>query len=569
MMKKNVILLIIDSLCYSRLGFAGHKPSPSSTVDQLLSSGLTFTNYFVTGCPTQFSIPTIFTSTLPLDKGGYRDGINNRDITLSEILKREGYKTASFYTDVNWVDYRRGFDDCFLLFSLKRFFDWVFDWVEEYSVDYYAKLYQSGKKTVEESSVILQPFLTKVFKSIKLFCKENEKRTKEKILPSDFHRYEYTKIESLVIDEERRFLSNPKDYILDLLSSAKKKGFFHLLYSIDNSTNKDRFKKIDKCLQGLLIKSFLDILSLSFKSKFNLKVFREYLYRFLHKQRGSVKGFSGAFVMDTFFNWVNSFKNKPFFSWIHLSDVLDLNFVSYDINDKASSISEEVSILKEFYKEIKKEKNNYQGNPLYDFSTKYADKQVARLIAFLKEKGILDNTLIILTSDHGSTNAAWPIRRKVHIAADFYDELYHVPLTFINREIEPKKLDNLCSSLDIAPTILGLLGIPIPSSFQGESLIKPNRLSREFVIMEHLGPGPCDFSSKPINVCLRSKTHKLVYQVSPSQEPDEGFVREAYDLSNDPFEKVNIAEKTLNSKDLKWLLSIARERVIQIKQENK
>jgi arylsulfatase A-like enzyme len=563
MKKKNIILLIIDSLNYNRLGFADYHPSPSPTIDRLLSSGLTFTNCFTTGCPTQFSIPTIFTSTLPLDKGGYAEGVNNRDVGLTEIFKKEGYKTASFYTDVNWLDYQRGFDDCFLLFSLRRFFDWVYG----YSLDYYGKLYRSKNKSVEEILIALEPFLTKVFKSIKLFCRENEKRMKEKIFPSNFHKYEYSKIEPLAISEEQRFSSNPKNYILNLLSSDKKKNFFYLLRSIDESVTKGRFKNTDKHLQGLLIKTFLDILFLSLKNKPNLKVIREYLYRFLHKQGGSVKGFSGAFVIDTFLNWINNLNNDSFFAWIHLNDIHDLNFVSYDIDDKAFLIKEEVSTLKEFYREIRNKKNNYLGNPLYDFSIKYVDGQVARLIAFLKERGILDNTLIILTSDHGNSTAAWPMRGKVNTAADFYDELYRIPLAFINKEIESKKIDSLCSSLDIAPTIFDLMKLSIPSSFQGESLIKPNWLGREFVVMEHLGPGPCDFTSKPINVCLRSKTHKLIYQEFPSNTSEREFIKEAYDLIKDPFEKNNIKNKINYSKDLQWLLSIAKERVSQIKKE--
>jgi len=507
--KKNVILLVLDSLRYDRIGFNGYNPTASLKIDELLSSGLTFSNCFATGCPTQFSIPSILSSTLPLDKGGYREGINNRDITLTEILRKEGYKTASFYTDVNWLDYRRGFEDCFLLFPLRRFFDWV----NEYTVDYYVKLYQTGKKTVKESSVIIEPFLRKVFESVKLFCIENEKTVSMNSFPSAFHRYDYSKIKSVAIKEEKRFLSNPQDYILELLSFDKKKSFFYFLYSLDRLADEDRFKDVDKYLRNLLVGSFLNILFLSVKNQPNPKVIREYLSRFLHKQRGSVKGFSGAFVIDTFFNWINKIKNEPFFAWVHLGDVHDINFISYDMPDRKSIIDKEVLILKEFYKEIKKQKNNYQGNPLYDFSIKYVDGQVARLIDFLKENGILDNTLIILTSDHGNTSAAWPIRKKVHIAADFYDELYHVPLAFINKEIEPKKSDNFCSSLDIAPSICDFLGLPIPAAFQGKSLITPPAGGhKKFVIMEHLGPGPCDFTSKPINICVRSKTHKLVYQ---------------------------------------------------------
>lgn len=122
MSKKNVILLSIDSLRFDRLGFGGHKPSPSPNIDRLMASGLSLTQCFATGCPTQFSMPGLHTSTLPLDKGGYNLGIRNRGITLAEIFKESGYKTGALISGLalgRMYGYNRGFDDFFSFFDLQ------------------------------------------------------------------------------------------------------------------------------------------------------------------------------------------------------------------------------------------------------------------------------------------------------------------------------------------------------------------------------------------------------------------------------------------------------------------
>src|SRR5437762_11544961 len=113
MNRKNVIVLVIDSLCFRRLGFGGHRPSPSPQMDALFQSGLVFSNCFAVGCPTDFGLLGIMTSSLPLDFGGYGNGLKNRPATLSEALKEKGYSSAYFSPVSAPSDWgtRRGYDE--------------------------------------------------------------------------------------------------------------------------------------------------------------------------------------------------------------------------------------------------------------------------------------------------------------------------------------------------------------------------------------------------------------------------------------------------------------------------
>ena len=93
---KKVILLTIDSLRYDRLGVAGYPLKLTPTLDFLASNGIHCTQTIAHASCTQMSQPSIWTSSLPLDFGGYDHGIKERPVALAEIFQNNGFKTATF-----------------------------------------------------------------------------------------------------------------------------------------------------------------------------------------------------------------------------------------------------------------------------------------------------------------------------------------------------------------------------------------------------------------------------------------------------------------------------------------
>ena len=118
------------------------------------------------------------------------------------------------------------------------------------------------------------------------------------------------------------------------------------------------------------------------------------------------------------------------------------------------------------------------------------------------------------------------------------------------------------------PTLLDLIGLPAPASFQGIPLNRMESVGRTHVLMEHMGSGLCDFQAKPIGICVRSNQWKLVYVMPPPTAPGKGFVRELYDLQNDPWELKNIAGDGDTPSQAMELLQTARQRVRQIYEQN-
>jgi len=107
---------------------------------------------------------------------------------------------------------------------------------------------------------------------------------------------------------------------------------------------------------------------------------------------------------------------------------------------------------------------------LYDGGIRSADASIGRLVELLDTRGRLDDTLLVVLSDHGEE--FWDHGSVLH-GHSVYQELLHVPLIVRLprsrhggfRAAETVRL------LDVAPTILELVGLPVPPSFQGGSLV--------------------------------------------------------------------------------------------------
>jgi len=108
----------------------------------------------------------------------------------------------------------------------------------------------------------------------------------------------------------------------------------------------------------------------------------------------------------------------------------------------------------------------------YDAGVHMADAGVGEVLAALKQTGRLENALIIITSDHGESFAD----HGVHIGhgIGLTDDELRVPLIvrLPQQQFAGKRIDTLTDLVDIAPTVLDVMGVPVPSEMQGESLAK-------------------------------------------------------------------------------------------------
>ena len=100
----------------------------------------------------------------------------------------------------------------------------------------------------------------------------------------------------------------------------------------------------------------------------------------------------------------------------------------------------------------------------------HIDMQVGRILDELESAGVLDQTAIIFTSDHGDHNGN---RRMIRKFGGLYDDILRVPMIVRAPGIAAAGASTcgLSQHEDIAPTILSMLNVPVPESVQGVSLL--------------------------------------------------------------------------------------------------
>lgn len=120
----------------------------------------------------------------------------------------------------------------------------------------------------------------------------------------------------------------------------------------------------------------------------------------------------------------------------------------------------------------------------------HIDDQIGRILTTLEERGMLKNTIILFTTDHGEMLGDHHLMFK----GTAYDAVTSVPVMITQPDSPaPGAVRNLlANSVDIVPTVLDLLGIPVPDGVQGHSLVPALRDTsfevRDAVLIEHGGP---------------------------------------------------------------------------------
>ena len=159
----------------------------------------------------------------------------------------------------------------------------------------------------------------------------------------------------------------------------------------------------------------------------------------------------------------------------------------------------------------------------------YCDDVLGRLLGALEVSGLADNTIVIVTSDHGDMLG----ERGLWYKMTFYERAVRVPLLFAGPGIKPRRrIGEPVTHLDLLPTVTGLIGARVGrADSDGRDLspaLKGSALKPGDVIGEYMGEG----YDAPV-VMLRRGARKFVHSVTDGPE--------LYDLASDPLELRNLA----------------------------
>jgi choline-sulfatase len=154
----------------------------------------------------------------------------------------------------------------------------------------------------------------------------------------------------------------------------------------------------------------------------------------------------GSAVIEFAVTWLKAHASSPFFLWIHLYDP----HAPYDPPEPFRS--------------------RYPAEP-YDATIAYADSVLGDFFTQLRAMELYDRTLIALMSDHGEALGQHGEREHGYF---LYDETIHVPLLIKlpKRRFSGRRVETRSGLVDVAPTILQIVGLPIPTAMQGQPLMK-------------------------------------------------------------------------------------------------
>ena len=156
-------------------------------------------------------------------------------------------------------------------------------------------------------------------------------------------------------------------------------------------------------------------------------------------------------------NWIKQGRDRPFFLTIWTQDAHN-PYLSYASHQYTGGFA----------------LNRYLN------SVAWTDQVIGNLAGALKRAGLAENTLLVITGDHGE--AFQEHGQSVHNFS-VYNEEVRIPLMFVNERLIPRRMDvdTLARQIDIAPSLLDLLDVDAPPAWQGTSLFAAERPTRAYL----------------------------------------------------------------------------------------
>jgi arylsulfatase A-like enzyme len=263
--------------------------------------------------------------------------------------------------------------------------------------------------------------------------------------------------------------------------------------------------------------------------------------------------FPTELAFDRFLELTDNNTHEPFFAWIHLMPP-HAAYAPPEPFAGTFNQSWEMREKNEMYRynpQINRLHENNQPFPedlvekikllrdYYDEFILYCDKMFENFIWDLEKRNLLDNTIIIISSDHGESFYEHDYFQ--HGSPHLYEQVTHIPLIIKEpNQTEGRVIDDLVEQVDIPATILGLVNIPVPSWMEGRSLVpylRGEKLTAKAAISTSLYK---NVPTEPIvstgTIAVWQDDYKMIHYL------DDGRSL-LFNLKNDPDELVNLVNK--------------------------
>lgn len=585
----NVIFILIDSVYSACLGNQKTEESSTPFLDKLSKESFCAKNIYSYAPYTDAATIGLYCGIPTLERFGYFLGINVASANHFQIFSENGYETYGLYYPYYLISPK----------TKKHIHHPIYTGGFKYGsvwggkLEYYANIQKQRPLTTTEYSLIE--------KSLKLmfdcwidfyqdvsqnsesalivskltdsedFCSGNEKIKKEY---SDF-----TKDPQKYIDEVlRQGMSHPLAFINEFdFGKSKDFAFYKEIFS----DNKKFFASVDRAnaaknlknnhlLVNKALGSIGGLAGIGDRSKARYVENYGMLLagnRMMKKRALNSSNWQEIASLnkqiDTLFGALeNRDSSKPFYASLHvLEPHHNISYFSFDSFDK-NLIKSELDYLAPLVKNCGKK---FKGNLLYQLSLRYVDFCLSKMFDRLQKENLINNTTVVLVSDHGTSYSFDPVRTKV--VNTFHKENYNIPCLIWKKDIAQAaniEAEGAFSSEDILPTVCKLEGIECPESCKGKVMYEEK--GRDYIITEYMGPGVPDMISRDVWISIRSAKYVVAYKNNIQKPLDSDKPFAVYDLLQDPFELKNLAKEqsVLNDCEVMYLIEQLNARYKQI-----
>ena len=490
---RNIILITIDSLRPDWVTPDSSTSKAFPTLRSLWIGGISCPSGFSHGLFSQISFPSILTSTLPLDYGGYDGGIRSRPVTLAEVCREHGLRTAAFSSDPYlspFYGYDRGFESFSEMYDVARFLRNL----DKLYLQPYISLRADGRRTDDSLTMRVANLLAEAFDGLLGLCERKQEELGRFRFWSESvaDHYNFHRLARLIDTELSRLRQDPRAYVERLFAELGDSAISDIPKRADISILRPFLRRIWRAYKRLTPGGAQASAVAVARAGVSLTAL-------------APSYVSATHVIRKAGSWLARTSESPFFAWIALNDPHELSF--------ARAMSP-LAIRRSF----RMMKRTLRGPEiLYALSLRYVDAALGSLIRFLRKRGRLDDTLLVICSDHGRAFSS-----QLQSARTFSEEMLRVPMVFWNPHLTPTEAPHPCGLIDLAPTILDLMGWqPVPG-FQGVPVYSDAASRREALIVDGMN-GPCDFElQRPSIGVLRDDRLFLWHGNDPIEVTDFG-----------------------------------------------
>lgn len=574
---KNIIILTIDSLSAEAIYDEQYGRTAMPFLRKLMKEYTCVNNYYSEGPHTELGLQAMLTGMHTLDNGTSVRRLVYADKTIFDYFYEAGYKLANITWPSNYYP-KRFYGIIEDYFTQGDSFQEVVYWRLGYCVD----LYNRNEIQEQDYNDLIGCFFDSFNSYLKFLNPKQHNAnayvlTKNRIKNVDFsNRY------NLVKREYNRFLSNPRCYVVDIL---KNNGKLPEILAVDDNDSalenelvKEKYLKLYKENKLFFLKlklkqilgsvfdarvSWLDICRDLYKilqkkphdyiRTFNSRINHYKSFTIYEQNREHIDSSSLKTQLDFLSMLLSKNKNsdKSYFVYLHsISQHAPTQWLSYDRS--IEEIQEELDNAKALINET----SGYNGYYAYRLGQQYVDNCLRKFFKKLDSDGTLDNTVVVITADHGSSYCMNPVRSEQPFN-NCHSELYHIPLVICEKNVKCD-ITGIYTHKDFLPTMLDIAGIRCEYSGRGNSIFLDS-YNPHVALSERTTSGSPSLLHKDIIYTARNCTYLIEYKCNIFKDFSFGKLLHVYDISED-FEELNEINGKINEYVITDLLEAIKHR---------